>query len=116
MTAAVLRERVRPRDLHDRPVRCGRRHPEGIVLALDDECGDLDGVELGQTALARIVSLARRVERERETEHRRGARVGRSATGDASARRAATRDQRNLEAELLDHGNPGRVELLCRSR
>ena len=116
VTAAAASKRVRPRDLHDSAMRCRRRHPEGVALALDDERGDLHGVELGQPALARIVRLARRVKREREAEHRRSAGLGRSATGDASARRAAARDERNLEAELLDHGNPGRVELAGRSR
>jgi len=58
------------------------RDPERVALALDDEGGHLDGLELGQASLLR---LPRRVKREREAEHGRSACLARGAAGDAGA-------------------------------
>src|SRR5437762_9607247 len=62
---AAVSEGMRPGDARHGAVRAGRRDAEGVVLALDDQRRDRDGVELVQAAFLR---LAGRVEREREAE------------------------------------------------
>ena len=93
-----------------------RRHPERVVLALDDERRDADGVELGQAALLRPARGGGSGEREAEHADRAGRRSG--AAGDARAGGAAAGDERQAaelaRAELLDDRRPRGVELAGR--
>ena len=72
----------------------GRRHPERIALALNDQCRHGDRVELGQPALGRIIAAAGRVQRERKAEDSGGAGVRRGPARDARARGTPAGDQR----------------------
>jgi Stage II sporulation protein E (SpoIIE) len=110
-------EAVIARDDHNAPVRAALRHAEGVALALHDEHGNLDGVEL---VLARLLGPAWGVERERQAEH-----ADRTGLRHRPARHprpggATADDQRQpaqiAVAQLLDHSNPGRVQLIRRSR
>src|SRR4051812_2138674 len=79
-------QRVRAGDRDDLAMRRRGRHSERVALALDDERGDGDRVELVEPALLRS---ARRVDREGEAEHRRRAGLDRRPAGDARTRGAA---------------------------
>ena len=80
-------------DLHHLALRPGRRDPERVARALDDEHRDGDGLELGQAA-RRVARASRRPEREREAEDARGAGGRGRAAGDPRARGAAAGDDR----------------------
>ena len=101
----------------DRDLAQRRRlgHAEAVALALDDEHGDVDAVEL---LLARLPR--RRDEREREAQDPdRADRRGRPARDARSRGAAARHDGQSRErtaAELLDHGDPGGVEQMRRRR
>jgi hypothetical protein len=92
-----------------------RRHAELISHALDDECRDRHGFELGQPTLRRLLGSARRLEGEGEAEHGDGAGCLRRAAGDSSARRATADDDLQTGQfacpQVLDDGHPRLVEL-----
>jgi len=70
----------------DRAARRLRRDAEPVVLTLDDEGREHDGVELGEPARGRLAALSRRgEEREGEAQDRVGPDPGRSAARDTSA-------------------------------
>ena len=73
------------------------RAAERVVLALDNERGDADGVELREAAL---LGVAGRVERKRECETARGAQLRPSACRDPGAGAAPTDDQRHPKPEI----------------
>jgi hypothetical protein len=60
-------------------------HTEPVALALDDENGNLDRVELRQAALGRLARPARRLERKSEAEDGPGSGRLDGAAGDARA-------------------------------
>jgi dihydrofolate reductase len=97
-------------------VRARRGCPKRVAVALDDQHGNLDGVELREAAL---LGMAGRVEWEREADD--GERVGLCcrAACDAGARRApAGQDREPTErtvAQCEDDRPPSRVELVRRS-
>lgn len=105
------------RDPHDHAVRTLRRHTEWVALALDDERGDLNRIELLETTFLRP---AGRVERKGEAQN--GDRIGHrgGATGDPRTQRPAPgQDGHAAEcvlAELGDDRAPSHVELARWSR
>ena len=63
----------------------GRGHAEAVALALDDEHGHGDRLELVQPVLRRLIAAGWRLERKRQTKDcRRGGRL-RGAAGDTRA-------------------------------
>lgn len=109
------------RDGDHRPVGRGRRHAERVALALDDERGDGDGVELGQPGLQRRVRpAARRVQREGQAENRGGARRRGGPAGHPCPRRPAAADVRQAAQGTVpksgDHRGPCGVKLTCGGR
>jgi hypothetical protein len=60
-------------------------HTEPVALALDDEDGNLDRLELRQAALGRFTRSARRLERKSEAEDRIGSGGLDGAAGDPRA-------------------------------
>jgi hypothetical protein len=82
------------RNLGHLPLRSLGWHSEPITLALDDQDGDVDGLELGKPALLRLVSAPRRRERKGETDDGFGRRAIHRSTGDARSERAAADDER----------------------
>lgn len=104
-----------PWDLYDRPVGARRRHPERVVLTLNDQHGHPDRLELGQPALGWIVSAARRMKRERQAQDSRHTCLAGGAAGHACPRRTAPSHQRELTqrplAQPREHRQPGGVEL-----
>jgi hypothetical protein len=104
-------------DRDDRAVLGGRRHPERVALALDNEHRDVHLVELRQAARFRAPW---RMHRKREAEYCDGADCFRGAAGDArSEGPAADHERQTLQftrPEVIDDGRPGSVELPCRSR
>jgi hypothetical protein len=102
---------VCPRDEDDAPVRAVRWDSERVALALDDERGDGDCVELGQAGLLRP---PRRVDRECQAENGYGSGLGHGPARNARACGAAADDQREALEELADDRNPGLVELARR--
>jgi DNA-binding MarR family transcriptional regulator len=112
---------VVPGNLHDLTALSGRRHPEGIPRALDDQGREAHRIQLVETVLRRgPAGPARRLEREREAEHRDRARLLDGAARYARAQGPAADDERQPAqlalAEVVEHGDPGRVELTRRSR
>jgi hypothetical protein len=99
-------------DACDRPAPCVGRHAERIALALHDEHGHLNGIELGQP---RLLGPSGRMHREGEAEHGDSSRLGGGSARDARAERPAARNERELAdlviPELHDDGRPRRVEL-----
>src|SRR5436190_20939803 len=83
---AVRAQAVVALQAHDLAAGPVGRHPERVALALDDQHGYLDGLELGQAGL---LGATRRVQREREADDAGGAGRGGGAAGHARARRAA---------------------------
>jgi hypothetical protein len=108
------------RNEDDGPVRAFGRNAERVALALDDERRHGDRVELGQSALGRILSASRRVYRKRKAEHRDGTDFGGRPAGNASARRPSAAHHRQPAelaiAELSEHAEPRGVELVRRCR
>jgi DNA-binding MarR family transcriptional regulator len=108
-------------NLHDLAALSGRRHPEAIPCALDDQGRDAHGVQLVETVLRwGPAGPARRPEREREAEHRHRPCLLDGAARDACAQGPAADDDRQSAqralAEVVEDGGPGRVELARRSR
>src|SRR5206468_1172629 len=93
--------------------------PERIALSLDYEHGLRDRFELAQAVLARLVRTPRRVERERQAEHRDGTGLIDGPACDTRAERSAADNERRI-GELLGFQmghdrDPSGVELLRRS-
>jgi hypothetical protein len=72
-------------DGDDLPGGPRRWHTEPVALALDDENGNLDRVELRQAALGRLARPGRRLERKSEAEDGPGSGRLDGAAGDARA-------------------------------
>jgi hypothetical protein len=110
------------RHLHHRSTSGARGNPERIPRTLHDQGRDLHGVQLVQAARCRRRSRpARRLERERQAEHRDGASRFRGAARNPRAERPAADDERQpsqltfARDQMLDHRRPGSVELASRS-
>src|SRR5215212_4568283 len=106
-------QRVVPGDRDDLAAAAGRRHAERVAFPLDDERGHLDGVELVQ---ARLLGLARRVDRKGQAEDRPGPDVLGRPARHARASGTAAGEDGQLVAEVLDDRDPGSVELAGRRR
>ena len=109
------------RDDADRAARRRGRHPEAVVLALDDEHLRVHRLELAQPTWPRLGSSALgRLQREREAQNADSTGCGGCTAGDPRARRPSADDKRQLAepvgAERLDHGRPGDVEVGRRRR
>src|SRR5215218_1028492 len=86
-----------------------RRHPERVALALDDEHGDRDGVQLGEP---RPLRPPRRVDGEREAQHAGRAGLPRRAARHPRARGPPAAQHRDGAAYHVDDRDPRRVELV----
>ena len=120
--ARSLRRLWLPAYLDDRPPRpraaaCRTDRPSPCTTST----GSLDGVEFGQAIRARIVARLRAGGCSGNARHSTPGRAGgcRRAAGDARARRAPADDDQShaaqpVAAQLLEHGDPRRVELVRR--
>ncbi len=109
------------RDDADRAARSRGRHPEAVVLALDDEHLGVHRLELAQPARPWLGSSALgRLQRECEAQNADSTGCRGCTAGDPRARRPSADDERQLVepvgAESLDHGRPGDVEVGRRRR
>jgi hypothetical protein len=107
--------------LHHLTVLGNGRHTERISRSLHHEHRDRHRIELVETALRRLAAGAsRRQQREREAEHADGVDCGRRAARDARARRTPADDEGQIaelaRTEVVDHGDPGCIELMRRRR
>ena len=96
--SSAASQRVGARDADNGAVRARRRRPERVVLALDDQRRDVDGVELREAAL---LGVARWVEWEREADDGDRVGLGCRAARDAGARRAAASQDREAAERTL---------------
>ena len=109
-------EAVIARDEYDPAVRTGRRNPERIALALDDEHGHLHPLELLEPAgRCGFRAAAGWAERESEAQDGDGAHLGGCPAGHARAERATADDERQpaqlVCGQAAGDGYPGGVEL-----
>jgi sulfur-carrier protein len=106
------------RHFDDGAARALRWNAEAVSLALDDQDGDGDRVELRQAALGLATCATGRQQRERQAEH--GGSAGRlgGPAGNPRAERATPDHQRQaiqlVRPQVVDHCGPGGVELAGR--
>jgi hypothetical protein len=105
-----------PRSDHDSDLTGGGRHPERVLVAVDDERGARRIQLAGPTRLW----LARRVQRERQRQHADRAELTRGSRGHPGTGRPAAQNERQARAgpalSLLDRRDPGRIKLPGRCR
>ena len=113
-------QRVIPRHLDDGPVGTVRWHPERVALALDHQHRDIQGVELAEAALCRVVPLTRWMNREGQAQYGNRTQVRCRPAGNAGTGRASAHDERQslelIAAKLLDDRGPGSIQLPRRRR
>ena len=107
------------RDRDHLAIATGRWQAEAVALALHHQDREIDSIQLLQPVLSGLPRACRRLERKREAEDGHRADLIGGAAGHASPERAASDDQREstelIPPQVLEHGDPCRVELPCRS-